>query len=100
MGPGLCNRVISPGLLKRCSLYYRTDSGGPQKCWDGSAHPTLPRSAKMVCPNHTGRRSPIIFSEQDLAKSYFELHPRKVRPVQLELDQDLRPEPEEAKEEF
>ena len=46
--------LISPGLLDRCSLYHRTESGAPEKCWDDSMT-AGPVKLGRNCPNHTGR---------------------------------------------
>ena len=50
--------MISPGLLKRCSLYRRNEQKAPEKCWDAHANPDLPESCKFHCPNNTMRESP------------------------------------------
>ncbi len=65
-----CDYLISPRLLNRCRLYRRGESGGPEKCWDDTADPRLPESARRQCPNNTARRSPLRFTEQQLADAY------------------------------
>lgn len=65
-----CANLISPGLLNRCRLYHRTESGAPDKCFDGSAHPEHPSSILLACPNNTTARAPIAFTEEQLAAPY------------------------------
>jgi len=65
-----CAYLISPGLLNYCSLYHRKENRAPEKCWDGTARADLPESAQQQCPNNTGRRSPLRFTEKQLADAY------------------------------
>jgi hypothetical protein len=65
-----CAYLISPRLLNRCRLYRRTESGAPEKCFDRSARPDLLPSALQDCPNNTAARTPIAFTEQQLADAY------------------------------
>jgi hypothetical protein len=64
--PRPCGYLISPGLLKRCSLYRRNENEAPEKCFDSSAHLDLPPSTRQECPNHTGKRSPLRFTEEQI----------------------------------
>lgn len=65
-----CDYLISPGLLKYCRLYHPKENRAPEKCWDGSARSDLPASALLICPNNTATRTPITFTEQQLADAY------------------------------
>jgi len=65
-----CAYLISPGLLNYCRLYHRKENRAPEKCWDGSARPNLPESARQICPNNTAARAPLRFTEQQFADSY------------------------------
>lgn len=77
MDLGSCEYTVSPGLLKRCSLYRRNGAGVLEKCWDFSAHSDLPESARLTCPNHTGRRALRAFTAADLVLPYPGLAPPK-----------------------